>query len=239
MKLLAIIAIALFAGCAQQEKLPAVRWQSPAEAQRILGDRATQIRTVTARGLLTMQRADGQSVRFDLAMVRDRAHHIRLRAWKLGRAIFDFTMTPGGIWMLMPDDASIKNRVRDSQTPITRLADTFDLFDGALFLRPDVQTHESGGRLVFSTTVDDAPVRCEVEKSTLTPRKYVISDDKGIARFMMELSQYRLIDNIPFATRYVAASEMGTITITLDDIDLNSELAPAAFTPPKRAEKIR
>jgi outer membrane lipoprotein-sorting protein len=234
-----LMIVALAVGCATHEKLPPVAWHSQAEALHILADRANQIRTVSAQGLLTMQRPDGQSVRLDLAMVRDREHHVRLRAWKLGRAVFDFTMTPDGIWMLMPDNPAIRDRVRDSQAPITRLADTFDVLDGALFSRPNTQTRESGNTLICSATVNGAPVRCEVDKLTLAPRRYIISDDHGVARFTMELSNYRLIDNIPFACKYAAVSDMGTITISLDDVELNSDLAPAAFTPPKRAEKVR
>jgi hypothetical protein len=239
MKFPILLSALLLIGCAPREKLPPVAWHSESEALHILAARAAQVHTVTAQGLLTMQRPDGQSVRLDLAMVRDREHHVRLRAWKLGRAVFDFTMTPQGVWMLMPDDPSIRNRVRDSQTPITKLADTFAVLDGELFSRPDVVTRNALGKLSCSATINGTPVRCEVDKQTLTPRRYVLSDDSGTERFTMDLSNYRMITGIPFARRYVATSEMGVITIALDDVELNTDLAPAAFVPPRRAEKVR
>src|SRR6185437_6099873 len=225
MKFVMILTALLAAGCASQEHLPTVIWHTDREALQILAARAESIRTVSSQGLLTMQRPDGQSVRLDLAMVRDNAGDVRLRAWKFGRAIFDFTMTQKGVWIVLPDDASLRQRVHDSQAGVTKLADTFDVIDGALFSRPDVKTQSSGEWLICPDVINDVRIHCEIDRQTLTPRKYTILDPQGVARFTMELSKYRVIDGIPFACKYVAAGDMGVITISLDDVDLNTELA--------------
>ena len=239
MKYVMLLTALLVAGCASQEHLPTVEWHSDREALDILAARAASVRTISSQGLLTMQRPDGQSVRLDLAMVRDNAGDVRLRAWKFGRAIFDFTMTQKSVWMVLPDDASLRQRLHDSQAGVTKLADTFHVIDGALFSRPDVKTDTSGKWLICSDTINEVRIRCEVDRQTLTPRKYTIFDPQGVARFTMELSKYREIDGIPFACKYVGTSDMGVITIALDDVELNTELAPAAFIPPRRAEKVR
>ncbi len=239
MKNALLLVALLLAGCAAQEHLPTVACHSDREALDILSARAASVRTVSSQGLLTMQRPDGQSVRLDLAMVRDHEGDVRLRAWKFGRAVFDFTMTPQGVWLLMPDDPSIRQRVHDAQAGVTKLADTFHILDGALFSRPTLKTQTTSRLLICTDTIDDVLVRCDVDRQTLTPRKYVLSDPNGVTRFTMELSKYRVIDGIPFACKHVATSDMGVITISLDDVDLNTDLAPAAFVPPRRAEKVR
>src|SRR4029450_11222658 len=94
------------------EHLPPVPWRDHAEALDILARRADDVRTMTAQGLITLVRPDGESVRFDLVMVRDADKGVRMRAWKLGRAVFDLTMTRDGVWLLTLDDPSLKQKVR-------------------------------------------------------------------------------------------------------------------------------
>jgi hypothetical protein len=55
----------------------------------------------------------------------------------------------------------------------------------------------------------------------------------------LQLERYTLIDGIAFPLRYDAHSDSGAIRIDLRNVDLNTELAPAAFVPPRRAEKVR
>jgi hypothetical protein len=235
----AAIAIVLLAGCAAHEHLPPAEWHTEQDARRILADRASRIHNVTAQGLLTMQQSNGQSVRLDIAMVRDNAHHVRLRAWKLGRTVFDFTLTPDGVWLLMPDDPSIRNRLKQAQGGVAKLADTFGIIDGALFSDPKTKYRKTGNTITFSGSIDNSRTTCEVDSTTLTPRKYALTDENGVARFTLALDRYKVIDSIPTAMRYTATSDVGTMIVSLTDIDLNTDLAPGAFVPPHRAEKIR
>ena len=233
------LVIALLVGCAQHEHLPPVAWHTDADALHSLADRATRVHTVTAQGLLTMQQPNGQSVRLDIAMVRDNARHLRLRAWKLGRAVFDFTVTPDGVWLLMPDDPSIRDRVSKARSGVTKLADTFSILDGALFSNPKAVLRDTGKMLICTALIDAMQVHCEIDRDTLVPRTYIIKDDQGIDQFKLALAGYHMIGDLPFAELYTATSDMGTMIISLNDIELNTDLAPAAFIPPHRAEKVR
>ena len=96
-----------------------------------------------------------------------------------------------------------------------------------------------GSKLIVSLSQDDATVRCEVDRRTLTPRKYVLLDRAGVTRFTLELSDFRGDSGIAFPFRFVATSEDGTITVALREVELNGELAEAAFIPPTRAEKLK
>src|SRR5437773_772620 len=97
------VVVALLAGCATREKLPPVSFRDERQALDILIRRADTVKTVSSQGLITLQRPDGESVRLDLAMVRAGGaggDRLRLRAWKLGRAVFDLTMNGEDVWLL-------------------------------------------------------------------------------------------------------------------------------------------
>jgi hypothetical protein len=234
---LLLFGLLLAAGCAARsdEKLPTVKWRDHDEALRILAERAQAVRTVTAEGLITLIRPDGESVRFDLAMVRDRDRGVRLRAWKLGRAVFDLTMTPDGVWLLTPDDPSLKQKVRTAGVSARQLLDAWEMFNGEFFVSGNGDFQHRAGVLRYATS----NAFCEIDRRTLTPRRYALVDATGRQRFVLALSDYREITRIPFAHRYVATSrDEGEIRIVLREVELNAELAPAAFTPPRRAEKL-
>jgi outer membrane lipoprotein-sorting protein len=231
----------LLAGCAApppRENLPAVQWSTDAEALHILRDRADAVKTVTATGDITLSRRSGDSVRLDLAMVAQNPGHLRLRAWKLGRAVFDLTLTPEGLWLLTPDDPSLKQKARSGGLDAAQLARSWATFSGALFDRADLTLHRGDRALEVTAPSDDATIFCHVDNRTLTPRQYEVKDPSGVTRFTLRLSGYRTVDGIPYATRYDATSDSGTIRIDLRDVELNTDLAPAAFTPPRRAEKV-
>jgi outer membrane lipoprotein-sorting protein len=240
---LLLLTLSVLTGCASRggdaEKLPAVDWRDQREALDILARRADAIESVTSEGLITLTRPDGESVRFDLAMVRHKCEGARLRAWKLGRAVFDLTMTPAGVWLLTPDDPSLKQKVRSAGVSARQLVETWKTFDGQLFRSHDGKLTEAGGKLTYTTKQsDNVTIRCEIDRRSLTPRRYFITDEKGVTRFTLEVSDYRDIGGQLFPHRYVATSDQGKILITLRDVELNTELAPNALRPPRRAEKL-
>ena len=239
---LPLLALVLLAGCASRrgENLPPIRFGDEREALGILVRRADAVKTVSSQGTITLQRPNGESVRLDLAMVRAGREKLRLRAWKLGRAVFDLTMNGDEVWLFTPEDPSLKKKARSAGLTAKQLAENFNLLSGDLFRRPDVAIRDAVAKLMVSAAQGDATVRCEVERRTLTPRKYVMVDPAGIARFTLELSDYRLLaGDVPFPFRYIATSDEGKIAIALREVELNGELAEGAFIPPKRAEKLR
>jgi outer membrane lipoprotein-sorting protein len=234
--------VVLLCGCAShRQNLPTVRFNDDREAVDILVHRADAVKTVSSQGTITLQRPDGGSVRLDLAMVRSGRDKLRLRAWKLGRAVFDLTMKGDDLWLLTPEDRSLRNKARSAGLTAKKLAENINMLGGELFRRPDVTVREAGGKIIASSRqVEGGLVRCEVDRRTLTPRKYVVLDAAGEARFTLELSDYRLpADETPFPFRYVATSDEGKIVIALREVELNGEPAEGAFTPPKRAEKLQ
>ena len=236
----AVLCTLLSCGCASHENLPAVAWHDPHDAVNILARRAEAVRTVTAQGQITLTRPGGESVRLDLAMVRAGSDRVRIRAWKLGQAVFDLTMNPDGVWLLTPENASFSAKARSAGLTARKLAEHLALLGGDLFRRKDLEIRELPSVLEITSPPDSdgLRIRCGVERRTLVPRRYTLLDRDDRARFGMDLSGYRMIGEIPFACRYLAVSDDGRILIALREVELNGELAENAFTPPRRAEKL-
>ena len=237
-----LLAVALLSGCAapaKRENLPAVHFRDDRGALDILIQRADLVKTVSSQGTITLTRPSGESVRLDLAMVRSGRDKLRLRAWKLGRAVFDLTMNGGDVWLFTPDDQSLKQKARSAGLSARQLAQNIRLLDGELFRRPDATiTHADGDMLSVTAAEGDKSMICDIDRRTLTPRKYVLTDPNGVARFALELSDYQAGMLVPVPFRMTARSDDGTIAVALRDVEINGELAEGAFIPPKRAEKL-
>ena len=237
--LLAVVFIAA-AGCAKpRPALPHVKWNSTDDARRILAGRARSVRTVSATGLLTLTRPDGESVRLDAALVSAPPDRLRLRAWKLGRAVLDLTLTPDGLWLLSPEDRSLRDKVKSAGVGAGEVARQWSLLSGAFFERGDLDADLLERYLVFQTPPSAVPIlHCYVDQRSLVPERYTLSDAQQHTRFTLELDEYRLIGDVPYPHRLRAQSGQGRIVLQFAEVELNTDLAPAAFDPPRRAEKI-
>jgi hypothetical protein len=89
------------------------------------------------------------------------------------------------------------------------------------------------------TNSDGSTLMCRVDRKTLTPRSYMLLDAAGKARFSLVLERYTLVDGTPIAQRLVAFSDSGRFQMDLREIELNGQLSASAFTPPRRAEKLK
>jgi hypothetical protein len=235
-----LLMLVLLPGCAPHNPLPAVHVGNDRDAMRVLAERADAVKTVSSQGTITLTRPDGESVRLDVAMVRAGREKLRLRAWKLGRAVFDLTVNGGDVWLLTPDDLSMKDKGQSAGLGAKKLAENINLLNGDLFHQSDATVVAAGSLLRISAPQGDGVVCCEVDRRTLVPLKYVLNDPSGAARFTLELSDYRMpASDVPFPFRMKATSEQGTIDVAMREVEINGgELALGAFVPPKRAEKL-
>ena len=230
-------------GCAHRptgrESLPTVQYSDTADAMRILRERAAAVKTVSSDGTITFIRPDGASVRMDLAMVSQPPDHLRLRAWKLGRAIFDLTMTPQGLWLLAPDDPSLRQKVEKANVGAAEIARNWSMLSGEFFDRSDVKVERKSKDLLLTAPHEhDLTLRCDIDARALVPWLYLLQDAHGKTHFSLNLDDYRMIGGTPYPHRIQADSESGRIVVQLQEVELNQDLAPAAFKPPRRAEKL-
>jgi outer membrane lipoprotein-sorting protein len=211
-----------------------------AETLRQLAERTRRVKTLSGEGLITLTRPSGESVRLDAAIAMAPPDRTRIRAWKLGRAIFDLTVLPEGMWAVAPDDPKRKDDIKSAGVSAAKLAKTWSVLSGGFFDSPNLKTELGGSTLTISRTAANEPtVVCEVDRATLTPRKYAMLDDSGATRFTFTLGRYRQFPgDVVWPTRLVADSDAGKVEIELREVEVNPELAPGAFVAPRRAEKL-
>src|SRR4051812_3072017 len=222
-----------------KENIPTYPLTDAASSVRQVAEHAKQVHSLTGEGLITLTRPDGESVRLDAAMAMQPPQRARMRAWKFGRALFDLTVTPEGVWAVIPDDPKRKEQITSAGVSAAKLAKTWSVLSGGFFESAGLKAETRGSKLLVRRETPDEPVVvCEVDRSTLTPRKYSLLDDKGVTRFTLSLEQYRQFGSVVWPTRLTAISDSGMVEIELRDVEINPELEPGAFVPPRRAEKL-
>jgi outer membrane lipoprotein-sorting protein len=235
-----ILALATLIGCEAPEHIPAYPLMPATESMAALAQRAHAVRAVSGEGTVTLTRANGQSVRLDSAVVLEPPQRARVRAWKFGHAVFDMTLMPQGVWIVAPQDDEHRSEILSAGGNTGRLTRQWLRLMSGLFDAPGVSAAEHGDRLVvLQTNPDGTVMTCDVDRKTLTPRRYVLRDDRGVQRFSLALSRYADFGNgLVWPRRIEAISETGQILIDLRDVEINGDLSPAAFRPPARAEKL-
>jgi outer membrane lipoprotein-sorting protein len=237
-----VIAIMLTAGCRQAEvpePIPRYPLAGPDETIRAAAERARRVKTVSGEGLITLARPDGQSVRLDAVLVMAPPERARVRASKFNRAVLDLTILPEGVWAVTPEDSGRREEIRSAGVSAAKLARTWSVLSGGFFEGAELRTEERGGTLTVTRTAPGEPrVVCEVDRATRTPRRYAMLDEAGQTRFALTLDRYRPFGETVWPTRLRAESEAGTVVVELSDVEINPELGDAAFTPPRRAEKL-
>ena len=220
------------------ENLPAYQWVDEATALRDLRARADAIKTVSAECGIQLTKPDGESVHLDGALAMQNPGWVRLRAWKLNRAVFDLTLQPAGLWVMAMDEKKGQERALPASINAADFMRQWSYFNGKLFHEAGASDAEVRGDMLIvrRPQIKSGPrFHCEVDRRTLTPRRYVFDDPAF--EFELTLDRYRDVNGVPWPTRLVAKSERGTVAIEQRDVEINGELAENAFVPPRRAEK--
>jgi len=234
----AVFMLLPLAGCAR-EQIPTYPATSEQGALKVLRDRARAIHTISAQGLITLTRGDGNTVALDAVVVMQPPDRARLRAWKFGQAVFDMTLTPDGLWIIVPKNDEHRQEILAAGSSTARLTRQWLQLMTGSFDGPRLSIRRNGGTLVLSEPNDyGATMICEIDRKTLTPRRYVMKDPGGIDRFSLVLGNYAEFGGIVWPRKVQAVSESGRILVELRDVEINSDLPPGAFHPPARAEKL-
>jgi hypothetical protein len=230
-------------GCARHPKessLPTHPWVDQKTALQTLSDRAKAVKTVQSEASITVTRPDtGDAVRLDAALALQPPDYARLRAWKIGQAIFDLTLNPQGAFVVLPPEH------RDDMLPAGKNASQFlrqwSTYLGEFFAQDGLtfDDNRGGKRFTVSRKMGEGTLVCEVDRATLTPRVYRFKDEQGKTRFTLLLNNYREVSGQPFPTEVVAEGDgVGKFRVELVNVEINQEIAAKAFVPPRRAEKL-
>lgn len=202
-------------------------WVDDGAALAELRARVGAIHTVQGTCEIVMTQ-HGRSVRLDAALVAKFPDAIRVRAWKMGSAVFDATVKDGAAYVY---DVSGEG---DAGAMMARgLADLCELL-GPTFVEGATVDRGGAGVRLRGVLRDGRIVTCDVDQSTLVIRRF----DLG-AHIEIALSDHRMFDGITWATTCVLTSATGTVEVRFTDVALNGELSEAALTPPARARLIR
>jgi outer membrane lipoprotein-sorting protein len=207
------------------------------EAIKVLADRSSAIHAISAQGLITLTRDNGDTVRLDAAIVLQPPNRARLRAWKFGRAVFDMTLTPDGLWLIAPAETDRRKEIMSAGANIGNLTrEWLQLITGAVEGSVSSQTEQ---KLNLTLPRENgSTMLCQIDRKTLTPRRYDLKDSSGVTRFTLTLNHYADIGGIVWPREIEAISPTGQVLMELHDVEINGEIPPAAFRPPARAEKI-
>ncbi len=220
----------VLAGC---RSLPTYPWVDTDTAMAHMTRRAERVHTIAGRCDLAFTNERGETIRLDAAIAARPPDHLRLRAWKLGQAVFDLLLTPDGFWV----------QTRDEDLSSALEVDRFlGAWTVAVTGRPTraVTYEDDGGReftVVGREERADArwTVRCVIERSTLLPRRYTLEDETGAELYVLQLGRYRSFDGIAWPTRMTGRAAGRGFVLEITDPIFNEETASDAFKPPHGA----
>jgi outer membrane lipoprotein-sorting protein len=224
-------------------RLPTYPPMSDAQALSTIAARLDSTRTISASTDVKLTDPQGQTITLDGALVARPPGTARLRAWKLGTPVLDLTILPDGVWAFAASregTTSEENpQAKLTALPAAGIAQSVELLSGTYFANatPIPERSDASMLVVRGSALGSTQVLCTIDRRTLTPRRFTLpAADKAME---LRLSEYTLINAAPFAQRIDFLSpDGGSIVIQLHDIELNTELPAAAFTPPTRATRL-
>lgn len=237
-RLLTLAMILLLASCRATPRIPTHPATDGPASLALIAERQAAITSIQGTANVELAKASGQSVILDAAIVAEPPNRIRLRAWKLDRAVFDATILHDELWLVPPDDPNDQSRLADADRIGAGIRHAFVLLGSEFYksatVRDDRTTTTS---LIADGTIGDAPVVCTIDRPTLTARRFEILDHDGSPKTAatIDLDDYREINGIVWPMKITIHSPDGRVTIHSREIELNAPIQPNAFNPPRRA----
>jgi len=222
----AIVALVLLAGCAKHP-LPTYPIMDEARSLELVAQRNCEILSVQGQASITLEDLQRQSITLDGVFFVERPNKLRVRAWKLGQAVFDLTTTGEGSWQYVPREEA------RSGTGITRDV-TQRMIDLLTDGPPPGDTTSTGKAIEHVSGLE----RRIYDRDTLTLGKFIVTNASGQEQFSLTFDDYRVVADRVWPMRLKAVSERGVVEIRFSEIEINGELPPAAFKPPTRAERL-
>jgi len=229
--------ITIVGGCAAP--IPSYPAMSDRDAIQTIRLRQDTLRHVTADCTLVLADEDGARVSLDSVLIAEFPNRLRIRAWKLGQAVFDLTLNEDGAWLFQPRRDRTADQVDTSKLPAERLGESLDLL-GAEYFQTAVPV--AGGKtslVVRGHAFGIRDIDCEIDRKTLTPTRFTLPAGSGNPDRHLLLSRYIAVDEHVWPGRMQLVDNTGSIIIRFGTVELNDEIPPSAFTPPRRARLIQ
>lgn len=231
------LALIGLAGCSKP--LPTYPHMPDRVALDLIADRLADVRTISATTDVTLTSADGRSIHLDGAFVAEMPTRARLRAWKFGTPVFDLTVLPQGVWILAQEQAGEDPRRLDAASlPAASMSPILELLNPGFFRRAIAGSGSSDGPLLVVTgaALGRQDVHCEIDRATLTPRRFTLLTEAGSAEFTLD--RYAIVGDTVWPRRLGFRNDSGQIVVRLHEIEINTDVPDRAFVPPARARKL-
>lgn len=233
-----LAAATLLSGCASAPPLPTYPAMSDIDALATIAERQATVKSISAECDLDLTDAQGQRVSLDGVLVAEPPGSVRLRAWKFGHAVFDLTLNEGKGWVVLPDEGPAAGKMDINKMPAQRVGDALNLL-GASFFRTAKPTGGDAATLTArGSALGSDDVVCEIDRLTLTPRRFVVGADGGAMTSELLLDRYSPSGGIVWPMRMRLKSPAGEVVVTVREVELNGEVPGGAFTPPQRAKAL-
>lgn len=233
--------------------LPTYGAMTDEEALAVIAARLDVVKRVTATADIVLTDARGESVSLEGAFVAEMPDRARLRAWKFGTAVLDLTITPDGVWAIVPEREGAGEISQLSSMGVTR---ALEMATGAFFRTAHAIEGASTARVlvVQGRAMGADALLCEIDRATLTPRRYSIVAGTGDSQqgMTLTLDRYDMVKDqdavtlvselrepsVAWARRVTFSGPRGEIVLRFIDIELNGEVGPAALAAPARAVRL-
>ncbi len=226
-------------GCTAQ--LPTYPPMSDSQSLATIAQRLDSVKSVSSACDVTLTDAGGERVRLDGALVAELPDKGRLRAWKFGRAVLDLTLVGGRVWVWTAESGYAAERTDPTRFPSQRLSEAIDLLGPAYFRSATAIEADRSNEQTLSArgpAFGQDDVVCEIDRSTLTPRRYLVPNQEGGSESTLSIEQYAVIDGLAWPTRLRLRSASGEVLIQFNDPELNGEIPAGVFEPPARAKAV-
>lgn len=231
--------VCVLAGCVASPPLPTYLPMSDAAALSVIAQRQESILSISAECDLDLTDARGQSVSLDGVLIAEPPMRLRLRAWKLGHAVFDLTLRDGQGWVFVPDEGPAAGKVSVENMPARRVGEALELLGASYFRSARPAGGDDATLVTVGTALGRDDVACEIDRLTLTPRRFVIGTEGAGSSSELRLERYRLVGDVVWPTRLRLLSPTGEVVATLRNVELGGEVPATAFTPPQRAKALQ
>lgn len=241
---IALAVVSLLGGCASS--LPAYPPMSDAAALETIAARQAMVNSLSAQCDLDLTDAQGQRVSLDGVLVAEPPGRLRVRAWKFGQAVFDLTLADGKAWVLTPDDEPAAAHHMDvSKLPAKNIRDALDLLGPTYFrvaaaVGAQPANAKPGVLVVRGSALGRDDVTCEIDRATLTPRRFVVGGGPAgqPAASQLLLDEYEVVNTIAWPMRMTLQSPTGEVLVRIRELEINGEIPGGAFVPPARAKAL-
>ncbi len=223
--------------------LPTYEWRDAEHAIQRINNRTKKVRTVSVEYEGTIKKTEDRPIRIKAVLVVSLPNLLRLRAWKLGNAVFDLTITEDGVWWWSANADVEQDQWILREESFSGVEDVGRLIGCTQFDLNYTDVRDIGAGLVefrrLSDSSSDSLEVAVVDRRTLTVREFQFRSSGKLVPRRLILSNYRVFeDGVVFPTFVKAIGPEGWIAFRVHAVHLNEPLAHTAFQPPRRAARI-